>query len=184
MTAVLAHQRTALLAIDMQVDFAAPDGAMARAGARLDTVPAALAQAAQLVAAARAVGVMLVFTRVVSAPGREPVIGRNGGADFVAPVPRDGELVITKRLYSAFTDTGPEENLKAGGIDTLVLCGLTTECCVQSTAWAAFERDFRVFIATDACATYAPELHVTALKSLELSGAILAIVSDYLACWK
>jgi ureidoacrylate peracid hydrolase len=175
----LSPRHTALLVIDVQVDFAAPTGAMARSGARLDTVHAALAQASKLVEAARRAGVMVVFTRVISEPGRKPAIGWNGGADFVAPLAADGELVITKRLYSAFADTGLVEALEAGGIDTLLLCGLTTECCVQSTAWAAFERDLRVFIAADACAAYDPQLHSAALKSLELSGAILGNVADY-----
>jgi ureidoacrylate peracid hydrolase len=175
--------RTALLVIDAQVYFAAPSGVMARLGARLDAVPAALAQAIKLVDGARAAGVMLIFTRVISDPNRNPVIGWRGGADFVAPLPEDGELVITKRLYSAFADTGLAEALEVGGIDTLLLCGLTTECCVQSTAWAAFERNLRVFIAVDACAAYDPPLHAAALKSLELSGAVLGNVADYVGFW-
>jgi ureidoacrylate peracid hydrolase len=184
MTLVLAPQRTALLAIDMQVDFAAPGGVMARTGAGLDAVPAALAQALLLVAAARKAGVMRVFTRVISAPGDETAIGRGGGEDFVAPLPMQGELVVTKRRYSAFAGTGLDEALKARGIDTLLLCGLTTECCIQSTAWDAFERDLRVCIAADACAAYRDDLHRAALESLELSGAVLGNTADFAAGWK
>ena len=56
--------------------------------------------------------------------------------------------------------------LHAQGVDTLVLAGLTTECCIQSSAWDAFERDFHVFIAADACAAYDEALHRHALKAL------------------
>ena len=116
MTLVLVPQRTALLAIDMQVDFAAPGGVMARAGAGLDAVPAAQAQAARLVSAARKAGAMLVFTRVISAPVGERAIGREDGEDFVAPFPIPGELVITKRRYSAFAGTGAE--VRSGSCET------------------------------------------------------------------
>ena len=58
--------------------------------------------------------------------------------------------------------------------DTLVIAGLTTECCVDSTARDAFERDYHVFIASDAVAAYEADLHDGALKALELNCAMLA----------
>ena len=65
----------------------------------------------------------------------------------------------------------------------LVLAGLTTECCVASSAWQAFERDFHVFIATDACAAYDGDLHGQTLKALQASGAILAETHDFARAW-
>jgi ureidoacrylate peracid hydrolase len=65
-----------------------------------------------------------------------------------------------------------------------VLCGVTTECCVASTAWDAFERDFHVVIAADAVAAYQPELHRAALAALALNGAILAQTEALRASWK
>lgn len=179
----IAPSRTALLVIDIQVDFASPDGAMAKSGADMTSIGPASAQAQRLVAAARRAGVLCVFTHVVAPDG---TIGRAGtsGVDFVDPLPRADELVIAKPRYSVFPRTGLDEALKARGIDTLVLCGLTTECCVQSSAWDAFERDFQVVIATDAVAAYEPDLHRGALKALGRSGAILAATADLLAAWE
>jgi len=74
--------------------------------------------------------------------------------------------------------------LHAQGIDTLVLAGLTTECCVASTAWDAVERDFHVFIAADACAAYEDDLHQGALKALALSAATVADSAEFAAAWK
>jgi nicotinamidase-related amidase len=74
--------------------------------------------------------------------------------------------------------------LHAQAIDTLVLAGLTTECCVASTAWDGFEQDFHVFIAADACAAYEPDLHRHALKALEASGAVVADTSEFGRKWK
>jgi ureidoacrylate peracid hydrolase len=197
----LAPKRTALLVIDLQVDFAAPEGAMARGGADIGPARAAQEKIAELVEAARTAAVPCIFSRAVTSPERQTAIEQEGrarhgepapticlagthGVDFVEPRPREGELVITKQRYSVFAGTGLAETLKARGIDTLIFCGLTTECCVQSSAWNAFERDFHVFIAQDAVAAYEPALHQAALRSLELSGAILAPASAFAALWK
>ena len=59
------------------------------------------------------------------------------------------------------------------GIDTLVVAGLTTECCIDSSVQDAFERDYHVFVVSDATACYEPDLHQAALKALELNCASL-----------
>lgn len=198
----VAPQRTALLLIDFQVDFAMPEGEMAKQGADVRSAQRALAQAETLAAAARAAGVTLVFTRSLARPESDgPVIeeaktrrGEQGaprlcaegthGAAFVGPQPRDGELVVSKHRYNIFHGTGLDGALKARGVDTLVVTGLTTECCVQSSVWAAFENKLHVFIAADAVAAYEEDLHVTSLKAMELSGANLVRAADLLAAWK
>jgi nicotinamidase-related amidase len=197
----VAPPRTALLVIDIQTDFAAPDGAMARQGADMAAIYPAVAKAGALAAAARAAHVPLVFSRVVTAPHLETAVEREAkarrgdhgpgicvegspGAAFLAPLPEDDDLVITKHRYSLFAGNRLGEELKARGIDTLVLCGLTTECCVASTAWDAFERDFHVVIAADAVAAYQPALHRTTLAALALNGAMLAQAEALRAAWK
>lgn len=197
----VAPTRTALLLVDCQVDFGAPHGAMARRGADIAPAQAALSRITVLTDAARAGGVPVVFVRLVNRPGAETAVTREAkarhhddeppvclegtrGVDFIGPQPLAGERVVTKTLYSAFYKTGLDKMLHDAGIDTLVLAGLTTECCVASSAWDAFERDFHVFIAQDACAAYEDDLHRGALKALRLSGAILAPVADFAAAWK
>jgi nicotinamidase-related amidase len=197
----LAPARTALLAIDIQRDFAAADGAMARQGSDMTAIFPAVEAAGALVAAARARRVPVVFTRAVTAPRLVTPIEREAkqrrgddgpgicvegtpGAEFLAPLPAAGETVITKHRYSAFAGTGLAEHLKGRGIDTLLLCGVTTECCIQSSAWDAFERDFHVFIASDAVAAYRGDLHDAALKALELNGAVLVSTAAAIAAWK
>jgi len=197
----IAPKRTALVVIDMQVDFGSPDGEMARRGADMMAPQAALIQASALADAARAAGVPVVFVRLLTHAGGESRIGREArqrrggdepdlcvegtrGADFIGPQPQTGEAIVSKTHFSAFGHTGLAEQLHAQGIDTLVLAGLTTECCVQSSAWDAFERDFHVFIAADACAAYEETLHRHALKALELSGATVAGSADFVATWK
>jgi nicotinamidase-related amidase len=199
----IAPGRTALVIIDMQVDFASPDGALGQAGVDLGAVPAALAAAQSLAAAARAAGVPVIFVGLMTDPGldshawAERMRRRGGdpdaesglcrigthGAAFVGPQPLAGEPVVPKLRYSGFFGTDLDARLTALGVDTLVVCGLTTECCVDCTVRDAFHLDYHVFLAADACAAYEADLHAGALKALELNCAILAPTADVVAAW-
>ena len=172
---------TALILIDCQVDFGSPDGAMARQGRDIRSAQAALTQAAILVDAARAAKVPVIFVRLLT-PAGELCVEGTPGAGFCGPRPQPGERVISKSRYSAFARTGLAEDLQ--GITNLVLAGLTTECCVASSAWDALERDFHVLVAADACAAYEDDMHRGTLKALALSGVTVADTAQFVASWK
>lgn len=200
----IAPSRTALLIIDTQVDFASPEGAMGRAGVDLSAVGPALAATERLVAAARTARVEVIFVslqtdpdqdspvwlermrRLGGDPGADSAVCRAGsaGAAFVDPRPIEGELVVPKRRYSAFFGTNLDEALRERGLDTLVVCGLTTECCVDCTVRHAFHLDYHLFIARDATAAYDPGVHEGALKGLELNCAILVDSDQVVAAWR
>jgi nicotinamidase-related amidase len=203
LAAWIASERTALIIIDMQVDFGSPEGAVGQWGVDISTVPAALAAAERLAGAARAAGVPVIFVGLMTSPetdspawsermrrrGGDPEsesrlcrIGETG-SHFYGPHPAPGEKVVAKTRYSGFHGTDLNTVLKSLEVDTLVVCGLTTECCVGSTAWDAFHLDYHVFVATDACAAYEADLHTGALKSLELNCAILATSAEIMAAW-
>lgn len=199
----IAPGRTALLIVDMQADFASPDGLSGQWGLDISTVPAALAAAERLADAARAADVPVVFAGLFTTPETDsdvwdermrrrgndpeasPALCRAGalGSAFVGPLPRPGELVLRKTRYSPFWDTDIDARLKALEVDTLVIAGLTTECCVADTAKDAFNHDYHVFIAADACAAYEPDLHAGALKMLDLNTAILTDSASVAAAW-
>lgn len=199
----IAPGRTALLIVDMQVDFASPEGLAAQWGLDLSTVPPALAAAERLADAARAAEVPVMFVGLFTAPetdsdaweermrrrGADPEAGpalcRAGspGCDFVGPRPQPGEPVFRKTRYSPFWDTDIDAQLERFGLDTLVIAGLTTECCVADTAKDAFNRDYHVFVAADACAAYEPDLHAGALKMLDLNTAIVTDTDSVAAAW-
>jgi len=199
----IAAGRTALLIVDMQVDFAAPEGVIGRMGVDLSTVGPALASAERLAEAARAAAVPVIFVGLSTTPAtdspmwRERMARRGGdpdvesdlcragqaGSDFYGPKPVAGELVIEKTRYSAFAGTGLGDRLRARGIDTLILCGLTTECCVDCTARDAFHQDFHVFVPADACAAYEADVHEAALKVMGLNFAILTDVEAVVGAW-
>jgi ureidoacrylate peracid hydrolase len=158
--------RTALLLIDMQVDFGSPDGLLGRAGLDMSAPAAAMAQSQRLADAARAAGVPPVFIGLQTRadmdsrswkewmrrrdknPDSDSGVCREGtrGAEFVGPTPLPEEMVIGKLRYSSFFGTPLDAALKARGVDTLVVCGLTTECCVDCTVRDAFHLDYHVLI--------------------------------------
>lgn len=196
--------RTALVIIDMQVDFAAPEGRLGQWGVDLSTVPPALERAQALAEAARKAGAPVVFVGLFTRPEtdssawRERMRRRGGdpdsdsglcradevGSDWYGPKPLPGEAVVEKARYSGFHDAPLDSVLKGLGVDTLVVAGLTTECCVDCTVRDAFHLDYHVFLASDACAAYEPEVHAASLKALELNCAILVETDQVITAWE
>jgi nicotinamidase-related amidase len=78
--------------------------------------------------------------------------------------PRPGELVVDKNTSSAFNSTGIEWLLRNIGIETIVVVGMATDMCVETTSRDAADRGFNVIIAEDASATFFEEHHRAALS--------------------
>jgi len=94
--------------------------------------------------------------------------------------PREGERILPKRRYSAFFGTDLEPYLRGLGVEDVVLCGVMTNLCCETTARDAFMRDFRVFFVHDATATSAKELHLASLINLAYGFAILVSTEEVL----
>ena len=200
----IAPGRTALLIIDVQVDFASPEGVLGRAGVDMSVVAPAVAGCERMAAVARKCGVPVVFIglqteagldsptwreryrRHGSPPNDDSAVCRAGqpGAAFVGPQPAPGELVIDKIRYSGFFGTNLSAALKALGVDTLVVCGLTTECCVDCTVRDAFHLDYHVFVVSDASAAYEVEVHESSLKNMALICADIVTMDQVEASWE
>ena len=189
--------RTALAVIDIQADFAAPDGAMGRLGCDLSDVEAVIDRTQRLIAAGRTAGATMMFARVVTtpetdAPNLKAFYRRKGygvcragtpGAAYYRGTPRPGDIQIEKPMFSSFVGTDLEAQLHARGVDTLVMVGLTTDCCVDCTARDAFHRGFHVFVVQDACSAYGEELHKAALSGLEKNVALLTTTDEVARAW-
>lgn len=85
--------------------------------------------------------------------------------DELCPLP--GDIIIEKMFFDAFRDTALEYTLKALKIDSLIIVGTATHVCVESTAKAAFDRQFKVGIVSDGVSSYLPDLHKATLKSFQ-----------------
>lgn len=79
---------------------------------------------------------------------------------------RPEDRVLDKDRYSAFRHTDLDERLRALGMEELIVAGVTTNCCCETTARDAFVRDYRVFFVADATAADGEELHLSSLRNL------------------
>jgi nicotinamidase-related amidase len=176
----------ALIPIDVQQGFLDP-----RWGQR--NHPEAEERIAALLAAWRAAHRPVIHVRHASRSATGAFrAGTPGFAFKPQALPLDGETVITKEVNSGFIGTDLERRLREGGIDTVVLCGLTTDHCVSTTARMAGNLGFTTVVVEDACATHersgpdgrhftAEEMHATALASLHGEFARIAGSEEVLA---
>ncbi len=177
-------QRPALIVVDMcraYVDPASPLWA--------ETAPDAYRVTARLAEIARAAKRPVVFTRVEYAPS-----GADGGlffrkvpalkcftvgnplAEFTDLVgPRDGDIVVTKQYASSFFGTSLASTLRSLGVDTAVVCGVSTSGCVRATALDALQNGFAPMVVAEGCADRDPRPHHANLFDL---GAKYADIVD------
>lgn len=179
----LAH--AALIVIDVQQGFLDP-----RWGQRNN--PYAEDHIAALLAAWRRTGRPLFHVQHGSrSPQGAFFPGTPGHAFKPQAQPLDGEAVIRKDVNSAFIGTDLQARLAVAGVDTVVLCGLTTDHCVSTTARMAANFGLRTMLVEDACATHertgpdgahfsAALMHATAVASLNGEFASVLQTADVL----
>ena len=195
--------RTALLIIDMQRDFLEPGGFGETLGNDVTRLQAAVKPLQAVLAAVRAAGLLVIHTREghrpdlsdappakvergspslrIGAPGPMGRILIRGepGHDIVPELyPIDGEPVIDKPGKGAFYQTDLESMLKNRAIKNLLVAGVTTEVCVNTTVREANDRGYRCIVLGDCCASYFPEFHEIGLKMIKAQGGIFGWVSD------
>jgi biuret amidohydrolase len=195
-------EKTALVIIDMQRDFLEPGGFGAALGNDVTRLQAAVAPCRAVLAAARKAGLLVIHTREghrpdlsdapplkvargdpalrIGAPGpmgRILVRGEPGHDIIPELYPIAGEPVIDKPGKGAFCQTDLELMLHNRGIETLLVCGVTTEVCVNTTVREANDRGFRCIVLSDCCASYFPEFHQAGLAMIKAQGGIFGWVS-------
>jgi nicotinamidase-related amidase len=200
---------TALLIIDMQRDFMEPGGFGETLGNDVSQLARAVKPIAALLAAARDSGMLVVHTREGHLPdmsdappakvergapslriGDPGPMGRilirgEAGHDIIPELyPLDGEIVIDKPGKGAFYATELTDVLQKYGIENLLVCGVTTEVCVNTTVREANDRGYRCVVLADGCASYFPEFHEMGLKMIKAQGGIFGWVADSAAVLK
>jgi ureidoacrylate peracid hydrolase len=181
----------ALMVIDMQNGFVDPKGSVPLAMGMLPGVEEAVANCAELLNEARAAGMPVVYTRhqfrpdMIDAPamimerfgpGAKPLVAGTWDAavcDVLEPAP--GDAIVDKNRYDAFLYTDMELVLRALGVRRLLVTGVVTSVCVESTVRAAHMRDFEVTVASD-CTAAPAGFHEPALAAM---GAVFATVSPW-----
>jgi nicotinamidase-related amidase len=195
-------ERTALIIIHMQRDFLERGGFGETLGNNVSPLAAAVAPCRRILTAARRAGLLVIHTREGHRPdlsdcpgakrergapsrrigergpmGRILVRGEPGHAIIPQLYPQDGEVIIDKPGKDAFYQTNLDLILGNAGIEYLLVCGVTTEVCVNTTVREANDRGYRCIVLADCCASYFPEFHDVSLGMIAAQDGIFGWVS-------
>src|SRR5947209_6626824 len=195
--------RAALVIIDMQRDFLEPGGFGEALGNDVSQLRKIVAPLRALLDAARDARLTVIHTReghrpdMTDAPrakvergapsmrigdrgpmGRILIRGEVGHDIIPELAPLAGEPVLDKPGKGAFYQTDLDLMLRNRGIETLLVCGVTTEVCVHTTVREANDRGYRCIVVGDCCGSYFPEFHEMGLKMIKAQGGIFGWVSD------
>lgn len=195
---------TALLIIDMQRDFCDPQGYMGARGEDIKSARALIPRIRSVRDAAYDSGLTLVYTREGHRPnlsdlpenkrlltamagaafGSEGPLGRlmvrgETGWDFIDELkPRAEDVIIDKSGTGAFHGTELNTILQLRGIKNIIVTGVTTGICVNTTAREASDHGYNVLVLEDCCAEPDPENHRMAIQVLKIEGGFLATVTS------
>jgi ureidoacrylate peracid hydrolase len=199
---IIPQHHTAVLVVDMQRAFFDNNDSLGRSGIDVTPLRAAIPGTVRLVNFARASGVPVIFTRYVYSVGMVdfgPIRGKKAqervaanslgyGTEEIELIPelgaRPDEVVIDKSRPSAFYGTRLEPVLTGLGIRNLVICGVTTNICVETTARDAGQRDYGTYVVRDAVAEFTPERNHYALFTIDWSFGEVVELADIEKSWK
>lgn len=196
--------RWGVLLVDVQNDFCHSQGLMARRG-RHAAAGAWFENLQQLVAAARQHGVPVIHVRVehsdhtnspvwvrrlsqARAQGPAPLsetacAAGTWGAEFFGIVPLPDETVVTKHRYSAFMGTNLDLVLRSKGIRSVVVTGVKTNVCVESTVRDAFQLDYGAILAADCSATDSDALFEATVTNVQRNFGLVLSARQIMDFW-
>ena len=199
---VLAPEHCALLIIDMQRDFLEPGGFGEMLGNDISQLRRTIAPNRRLLSTWRALGLPVLHTREGHRPdlfdlppakkergrsktrigdpgpmGRILVRGEPGHDIIPELYPEAGEPVVDKPGKGAFYATDLHEMLRHRGVKQLVVTGVTTEVCVNTTVREANDRGYECLVLEDCVGSYFPEFHEMGLKMIKAQGGIFGWVT-------
>ncbi|PKB66600.1 MAG: hypothetical protein BZY81_06815 [SAR202 cluster bacterium Io17-Chloro-G4] len=180
----LENANVAMIVVDMQNAFLSDEGSMTLGGMDITELKKTVAPVVRLVDACHKADVPIIFTRYVLRADykdaglrseRRPEFKKinslvTGTWDVELDSRMDaqpGDYILDKTRYSSFYNTSLEVILRGLEVDTLIVCGVTTEICVESTIRDAYFRDYRICVPEDAVAAMDVERHRGTLKTIQ-----------------
>lgn len=193
-------QWACLLVVDVQNDFVSPRGSSALRGDDVSAAEAMVPRLTRFIDEARRVSLPIIYIKTTHSEWTDtpPWVYRKSqekalktcregswGAEFydgICPLPT--ERVVIKHRYSAFINTELNTVLKAKGIQTVLLTGVATNVCVETTARDAYMFDYYVTMVEDCAAAYDAKLHETTLENIRRHFGLVATSRDIVDTWK
>jgi ureidoacrylate peracid hydrolase len=193
-------RQAALIVVDVQNDFCHPEGAAGRRGKDLGQVAGMIERLSYLLAEARRVGLPVIFIRAQNGPWTDSAawLGRATsptdpramscledawGSEFYEVAPQEGERMVIKHRYSALIGTDLDLILRARGTRTLLMTGVSTNVCVESTTRDAYQMDYEIVLLGDCCAAYSQADHDATLRNVAAHFGDVVRAEDVVAAW-
>jgi len=196
-------RHAALLVVDVQNDFCHNDGISGRRSfTNLSHRQKMVPRLIKFISQARRAEVPIIFIRMANDPWtmsevqHEQLLRRGlsldsapaqegtWGADFYRVKPQPEDYIVTKHRYSAFIDTDLDLILRSQGIKTVIMTGVATNVCVESTARDASMKDYYVVFVEDCAASFTLRDHNATLRTV---GTLFGTVVNYrevIAAWQ
>jgi ureidoacrylate peracid hydrolase len=195
---VIAPEKTAIIVVDVQNDFCHPQGALGRNGAPTGDAMAMIPTLQKLLDAARQFGTKVIFIQTVHTPetdsaawvrrsdGKSLEVCRKDtwGGEFTDVAPIAGEPIVNKHRYSAFINTRLDSVLRTFKVENLIMTGVSTNVCVESTARQGYMMDYNIVFMSDCSAAYAKEDHEATLRTMANNFGIVATAAEVIDAWK
>ncbi|MFD0695328.1 cysteine hydrolase family protein [Paenibacillus sp. GCM10027628] len=194
----LEQKNTAVIVVDVQNDYCHIEGAIAKSGNDVSSVKKMMPNLHSLLDSARKHTIPVIFlqTNHEKATDSEVWLSRfkdginpichtgSWGAEFFEVAPLPGEIVVKKHRYSGFIHTRLESVLQTLKIETLIMTGVSTNLCVESTARDGFMLDYRIVFMKDACAAFSQEEHDMTLKTVDTYFGMVADTKEVNSFWQ
>lgn len=193
-------QWASLLVVDVQNDFVSPQGSAAKRGEDVSAAQAVVPRLVRLIEEARRVGLPIIYVKTTHSEwtdspswiyrkSQEKALTtcREGswGAEFYDGIsPRPNERVVIKHRYSAFINTDLNTVLKAKGIESVLVTGVATNVCVETTARDAYMFDYYVTLVEDCAAAYDARLHENTLENIRRNFGLVATSEEIMDTWR
>jgi ureidoacrylate peracid hydrolase len=191
-----APEHTALVIIDMQKDYCCEGGIFHMRGFDVTFAQRMAPVLNEFAAKVRTIVksiVHLKMTRIadLSSPVTSELYCRLGMerkydpqfVDFYGVIPEQGDVVIPKYRYSGFLSTYFDQYLRLNGIKTLVVTGIATNVCVESTVRDAFMRDYYAIVPEDLTEGSSPEAKAASLANIDAFFGEVVHSASLLKCW-
>jgi len=190
-------RRGALVIVDVQNDYCHPEGAFGQAGADLSMIDDMTASLKALLQSARKARIPVVWIQTIHEEATDSAawkwrlegvggrICRKGswGAEFYGVALLEEEVVVIKHRYSAFIHTRLESVLRTLQAEVLMIAGVSTNVCVESTARDGFMLDYQIVLVEDCCASYSREYHDMTLNNIRDYFGMVAKSGQVMEAW-
>jgi len=195
--AKLNPESTALIIIDMQKDFCCEGGSFHRRGFDIRPAQRLAKRINSFLKEAREVLKHIIHLKMMKIPAlASPVvdelygrikIDRSLDPAFAEPfevIPQPGDVIIPKYKYSGFVSTYLDQLLRSKSINTLIITGVATNVCVESTARDGFMREYYIVIPSDLTEGTSTEAKKWSLLNLDMFFGEVVSSNEILECWK